>query len=113
VVARAETATGATLGMLATAVLVLAGLAPLPLLRRRAGQQLAEAAASVRQRFGAALRAGFERELDASQARVQEAVGPFAQFVHAEAERLRGQAYELGARRKDLGALRTRIAALR
>ena len=67
----------------------------------------------MRQRLGAALRAGFERELDASQKRAQEAAAPFARFVRAEAERLRGQAYELAARRKDLDALRTRTASLR
>jgi hypothetical protein len=67
----------------------------------------------VRQQLGAALRSGFERELDASQRRVQEAAAPFGRFVVSEAERLRGQSYELGARRKDMDALRTRIAALR
>jgi len=112
-VARTETASGAIAGVVATTALVIAGLAPLPLLRRREGQRLAEAAASVRQRFGAALRTGFERELDASQTRVQEAAAPFTRFVRSEAEKLRGQAYELGGRRKDLDALRTRIAALR
>jgi hypothetical protein len=67
----------------------------------------------VRQRFGAALRTGFERELAASQQRAQEAAAPFSRFVRSEAEKLRGQAYELTARRKDMNALRTRIAALR
>ena len=112
-VARAESATSAMTGVVATAALVLAGFAPLSLLRRREGQRLAEAAAAVRQRFGAALRTGFERELDASQKRAQEAAAPFGRFVRSEAEKLRGQAYELGARRKDLDALQTRIAALR
>ena len=111
--ARAETATGAMTGVLATAALVLAGLLPLPLLRRREKERLAQAVASVRQRLGAALRTGFERELEASQKRAQEAAAPFGRFVRAEGERLRGQAYELGARRKDLDALRARIAPLR
>ena len=112
-VARAETATGAVAGVVATASLVLAGLLPLPLLRGRQKQRLSEAVASVRQRLGAALRSGFERELDASQTRAQEAAAPFGRFVRSEAERLRGQSYELGARRKDMDVLRTRIAALR
>ena len=111
--ARAETATGAVTGVLAAAALVLAGLLPLPLLRRREKERLAQAVASVRQRLGAALRTGFERELEASQKRAQEAASPFGRFVRAEGERLRGQAHELGARRKDLDALRARIAPLR
>ena len=110
---RAGTATGALAGVLVTAALALAGLLPLPLLRRRQKERLAEAVASMRQRLGAALRTGFERELDTGQKRAQEAAAPFGRFVRAEAERLRGQAYELGARRKDLDALRTRIASLR
>ncbi len=112
-VARAETATAATVGVVATAALVLAGLVPLALLRGREKQRLAEAAASVRQRLATALRTGFERELDASQKRAQEAASPFGRLVRSEGEKLRGQAYELGARRKDVDALRTRIAGLR
>jgi small GTP-binding protein len=112
-VARAETGTVALAGVVATAALVLAGLLPLPLLRGREKQRFSEAVASVRQRLGAALRSGFERELDASQTRAQEAAAPFGRFVRSEAERLRGQSYELAARRKDMDALRMRIAALR
>ena len=112
-VARAETATGALAGVGATASLVLAGLLPLPLLRAKEKKRLYEAVASVRQRFGAALRSGFERELDASQKRAQEAAAPFGRFVQGEAERLRAQSYEVGARRKDMDALRTRIVALK
>ena len=65
------------------------------------------------QRFVAALRSGFERELEASQQRVQDAMEPFIRHVRSEIERLRGQAYELGARRKDVEALRGQIAAMR
>ena len=67
----------------------------------------------MRQRFVAALRSGFERELEASQQRVQDAMEPFIRHVRSEIERLRGQAYELGARRKDVEALRGQIAAMR
>jgi hypothetical protein len=67
----------------------------------------------VRERFVGALRSGYERELEASQKRVQEAVAPWSRHVRAEGERLRGQAYEIGARRKDMAALRSEIAALR
>jgi N-formylglutamate amidohydrolase len=67
----------------------------------------------VRQRFAGALRSGFERELEASQQRVQDAVAPFSRHVRSEIERLRGQAFEVGARRKDVEALRAQIAAMR
>jgi hypothetical protein len=112
-VARTETGTGALAGVAATAALVLAALLPLLLMRGRLKQRLSEDVASVRQRLGTALRSGFERELDASQTRVQEAAAPFGRFVRSEAERLRGQSHELAARRKDMDALRMRIAVLR
>jgi small GTP-binding protein len=110
---RAGTATGTAVGVVAAAALVLAGLLPLPLLRGREKARLAEAMAALRQRLSAALRSGFERELDASQKRAQEAVAPFGRFVRSESERLRGQSQELAARRKDLDALRARVAGLR
>jgi hypothetical protein len=44
---------------------------------------------------------------------VQEAVAPWSRHVRSEGDRLRGQAYEVGARRKDMAALRAEIAALR
>jgi hypothetical protein len=111
--ARTGTSTSALVGVAVAAALALAGLAPLPLLRGRERRRLAEAASALRQRLSSALRSGFERELDASQKRVQEAVAPFGRFVRSEAERLRGVAQELEARRKDLDALRARVAALR
>ena len=111
--ARAETTTGVLVGVAATALLGLAGLLPLPLVRASQRRRLAEAVASLRQRLAAALRTGFERELDASQTRVREATSPFGRLVRSEGERLRGQAHELAARRKELDSLRTRIAGLR
>jgi len=110
---RAETTTGVAIGAAATLALVLAGLLPLPLARAGQKRQLAEAAAGLRQRLSASLRTGFERELDASQKRVQDATRPLAQLARGEGEKLRGQAYELQQRRKEMEALRTRVAGLR
>jgi small GTP-binding protein len=113
VVARGEAGTGAVIGLAAAAALAAAGLLPLALLRGRERRRLSEAVAGLRQRVSAALRSGYERELDASQKRVQEAVAPFGRFVRSESERLRGQSHELAGRRKELDALRARIAGLR
>ena len=112
-VAQTETATGAVLGVVATVGIAAAGLLPLPLLLRREKRRLGEAVGGLGQRLGTALRTGFERELEASQKRIQEAVAPFGRFVRAEGERLRAQSQELKARRQDLDALRARIAGLR
>ncbi len=104
---------GALAWLLGAALVGVAALAPLAALRARERSRFREAAGAMRQRLVSALRSGYERELEAGQKRVQEAVAPFASFVKSEAERLRGQAYEIGARRKDVDALRARIAALR
>jgi hypothetical protein len=61
----------------------------------------------------ASLRAGYERELELGQKKVQEAILPFARFVRADGERLRAQSQELAARKRDLDTLRTRISGLR
>jgi small GTP-binding protein len=111
--ARASTG-GAALPWLAAALaLGVAALLPLGLLRSSERRRFAQTAASVRQRFADALRSGFERELEASQQRVQDAVAPFSRHVRSEIERLRGQAFEVGARRRDVEALRAQIAAMR
>jgi hypothetical protein len=104
--------TGALVPVVAAVAIAAAGLLPLPLLRRREQARLAEAVAGLRERVASALRAGFERELGAAQKRVQEAASPFERFVRSEAEKLRGQANELSARRKDVDALKARVAAL-
>jgi small GTP-binding protein len=111
--ARAPT-TGAALPWLGGALaLGAAALLPLGTLRARERRRFAEAASGLRQRFVAALRSGFERELEASQKRVQDSIAPFGRHVRAEGERVRGQAYEVAARRKDVDALRAQVAALR
>jgi hypothetical protein len=111
--ARASTAGAALPWLVAALGFGVAALLPLGLLRSSERRRFAQTAASVRQRFAGALRSGFERELEASQQRVQDAVAPFSRHVRSEIERLRAQAYEVGARRKDMEALRAQIAAMR
>jgi hypothetical protein len=112
-VAAAQTADGALTGVLAAATLAAAGLLPLPALRRREKGRLEEGVAGLRQGLTKALRAGFERELQAGQKRVKDAVAPFAGFVRTEGDGLRARSADLASRRRDLSALRARIEALR
>jgi small GTP-binding protein len=111
--ARTEIPAGALPGILVGAGLVAAGLLPLPALRGREKRRLDEGVAGLRQGLAAALRAGFERELQASQRRVKDAVAPFGGFVRAEGERLRALAAEIEGRSRDFSALRARIEAMR
>ena len=112
-VAGTETAGGALTGVLAAAGLGAAGLLPLPVLLRREKARLEEAVAALRQGLTTALRAGFERELQASQKRVKDAVAPFGAFVRKEGERLHAQSDQLEKHRRDFSALQARIEALR
>jgi small GTP-binding protein len=111
--ARAETASGVVLSVAIGAALVLAGLLPVPALLLHEKGLLAESVEALRQGLSAALRAGFERELQAGQGRVKDAVAPFAAQVRAEGERARALLSEVDARRRELGALRARIEAMR
>jgi small GTP-binding protein len=112
-VTRAETAATALTGVLVAVGLAAAGLLPLPALLRREKRRLERGVASLRQGLTTALRAGFERELQAGQRRVKDAVAPFGGFVRTEGERLRALSAEIEGRRRDFSALRARIEALR
>ena len=112
-IARAETSTGALEAGTIAALVAALGLMPLALRRAAEKARLVEAVAALRQRLAAALRGAYERELNLGQKRVQEATLPYARFVRAEGERLRGQSQDLATRKRELDALRAPIAGLR
>jgi small GTP-binding protein len=109
----APTRAGALAGVAAAAGLAAAGLLPLPALLRRENARLEETVSGLRQALANTLRAGFERELQASQKRVKDAVAPFGAFVRAEAERLHALSAELEGHRRGFADLSARIEALR
>jgi small GTP-binding protein len=110
--ARTDTASGVVTGVAVGAALVAAGLLPVPALLRREKGRLADSVEALRQRLEAALRAAFERELQATQKRVRDATAPFAAQVRAEGERIRALSAEVDGRRRELAALRARIEAM-
>jgi small GTP-binding protein len=112
-VALATRTTGEWALLLAAALMAAAGLVLLPACRRREAARLRAGMVGIRQKLTVALRAGFERELDASRQRVLEAIAPFSSFVRSEGGRLRGQQDELAGLRTGLEVLRGRVEALR
>jgi small GTP-binding protein len=98
---------------LAAAAVVAGSLLLLLAAGRREMARFVSHVAVLRQRLAAALRAGVDRELEASRQRVVESIEPYARFVRSETERLRAQAAELEPHRQGLGSLRARIDALR
>ncbi len=112
-IATAGGATGAVTGVVAAAALVAAGLLPLPALLRREKARLEEGIDALRQKLAAALRVGFERELQAGQRKVKEAVAPFAALARGDGEQVRALAADIGGRRRDFAALRARIESMK
>jgi hypothetical protein len=106
-------ATVAVTGIVVAIALVAAGLLPLPALLRREKSRLEQGVETLRQRLAAALRAGFERELQAGQKKVKEAVAPFAAIVRGDGDQVRSLSAEIEGRRRDFAALRARIEAMR
>jgi small GTP-binding protein len=111
-VARTQSVGGTVTGVVLAAGLMAAGLLPLPARRRREMARLEESVAGLRQGLTTTLRAGFERELNAGQKRVQDAVAPFGQLTRSEGARLRALSEELGTSRRGFWALRSRIEAM-
>ena len=101
-------AAGVAAGLLFAAALLL-----LPGFRRREQARLAAWASGLGQKLTTGLRAGLERELDATRQSVTEAVAPLARFVRAEEERLNAQQQELATLRKGRETLQRRIENLR
>ena len=57
------------------------------------------------------LTAQFDREVEGSLRRIDEAIGPYTRFVRAERDRLTTARQELGASVQGLAKLRSRVAA--
>ena len=109
VAALASTTAADVSGFLAAGTLVALGLLVLPARRRRARRELAQKAALLREKLGAALGGSFDRERERSAARVRGAIEPYAGFVAGERQRLEGAQQDLSRLAAEAEALRSRI----
>jgi septal ring factor EnvC (AmiA/AmiB activator) len=75
-------------GILAAGALAALGLFILPSKRRQAKADLKEKIASMRQQIMSGMTTQFERELERSIQRIQEAIAPYTRFIRAEREKL-------------------------
>jgi small GTP-binding protein len=99
-------------GVLAAGLVAALGLFIIPSRRQAAKRQLAARIAALRDELVGALTAQFEREVERSLHRIDDAVAPYTRFVRAERERLGAVRDELSALAGTLAALRRRVAAL-
>jgi small GTP-binding protein len=99
-------------GVLAAGLVAVLGLFIIPSRRQAAKRDLAARIAALRAELMAALTAQFEREVERSLHRIDDAVAPYTRFVRAERDRLGAVRDELQGVAGELAALRRRVAAL-
>jgi small GTP-binding protein len=96
-------------GIMAAGAISVLGLLVLPARRRQATTELREKVHDMRQKLMGALTGQFDREVERSAQKVQEAVGPYTRFVRAERERLTATREELRRIRAEMERLQAAI----
>lgn len=96
-------------GLLAAGALATLGLFVLPSKRRQAKIDLKDKIADMRQQIMNGMTAQFERELERSIQRIQEAIAPYTRFIRAEREKLAEMQTTLGGVEAALKLLRAQV----
>ena len=108
----AVTAAADFTGILAASAVAVLGLFIIPNRRADAKRDLREKIAAMREQLMGSLTAQFDREVEGSLRRIDEAIGPYTRFVRAERDRLAAASQELGAASEGLARLRSRVESL-
>jgi septal ring factor EnvC (AmiA/AmiB activator) len=93
----------------ATAIAVL-GLFVIPARRRKVKDQLRQKIAAMREKLMTTLTSQFDRELDRSLGKVEEAIAPYTRFIRTECDHLTKSRTDLEAIGEGLARLETEIA---
>jgi hypothetical protein len=105
----ASTVAADVTGILLASVLAAIGFLVIPARRRRAKTDMQEKISDLRTRLTTALRSQFDRAREASAARIEDAVSPYARFVRAEQERWAGARAELQSLRDRTSAFLSQV----
>jgi len=105
----ATTATAEVTGILMASVVAAIGLFVIPARRRQAKNELREKLVALRQQLSLALRTQFEREIERSMQRIQEAIAPYTRFVRAEQNKLEDTLSKLSTIDVELESLKVQI----
>ncbi len=97
-------------GILAASAVAILGLFIIPNRRGDAKKDLRQKIAAMREQLVGSLTAQFDREIESSLRRIDEAIGPYTRFVRAERDRLTTAREEFGASVQGLARLRSRVA---
>jgi small GTP-binding protein len=99
-------------GVLAASVVAVLGLFIIPNRRQAAKRELRAKIAALREQLMTALSGQFEREIERSLRRIEEAVAPYTRFVRAERQRLDAAAADLDRLAGQLAAVGRRVDSL-
>lgn len=99
-------------GILAASVVAMLGFFILPSRREAAKRDLRGKIAELREKLMGALTSQFEREIERSGKRLEEAIAPYTRFVRAERERLGATQEALKGIEDKLAGLRERVKGL-
>jgi small GTP-binding protein len=108
----ASTTAADVTGLLAAGAVSVLGLLVLPARRRRAKSELRRKVAEVREKLMTALTAEFQRELEQSRRRMEDALAPYTRFVRAERDSLESARKELERLAGQAARLKAQVAAL-
>jgi hypothetical protein len=99
-------------GILAAGTLAVLGFFVLPARRRQAKKELSGKILDLRQRLMDSLTDQFDREVDRSIHRIEEAIAPYTRFVRAERDRLEEMHKDLERSQHEISALQRQIEGL-
>ena len=105
----ATTATADITGIIMASALAALGLFVIPTRRRQAKNELKDKLAKLREQLSDALRTQFEREIERSLQRINEAISPYTRFVRAEQGKLEDMQAKLTAIDAELERLKVEI----
>jgi small GTP-binding protein len=105
----AVTAAADFTGILAASAIAILGLFIIPNRRGDAKRDLRQKIAAMREQLMGSLTAQFDREVESSLRRIDEAIGPYTRFVRAERDRLTTARQDLSAAVQGLARLRSRV----
>lgn len=99
-------------GVLAATALAALGLFVIPARRRKAKDELHGKIAALREKLMAALTGEFDRELERSLSKLEEAIEPYTRFIRTERDHLTKTRQDLGLIAENMARLEAEIARL-
>ena len=108
----AVTAAADFTGILAASTVAILGFFIIPNRRHEAKKDLREKIAALRESLMSSLTSQFDREIEGSLRRIDEAIAPYTRFVRSERDHLTTAREELNAVTQGLVRLRSRVESL-